>query len=137
MDGHHGGFVVSKCLEPYMTQQRKLSDRVGYADFAIPSVDNTKNLFDIRFIIVYGPTTPSVQKGVHLLDKFYDTICCAQVTKMCRMQVYVVGDINSKVGGKPEPCTGNFAKGKRNDKPLWIGQIRNNFCSQAHVSDIL
>ena len=83
-DGHEGGtgFVVSKCLEQYVTQYMKLSDRVGNADFAIPSVDNTKNLVDIRFIVVYGQTTPSAQKDVHLLPReFFDKITRAQVTK--------------------------------------------------------
>ena len=64
VEGRHGGtgFVVSKRLEPCLTQYKKMSDRVGYADFVIPSGGKSKNVIDVRFIVAYGPTTPSVQK---------------------------------------------------------------------------
>ena len=76
------------------------------------SMDNTKNLFDIRLLVVYSSTPPSVQKDVLLLEKFNDTISRAQATK--KVHDAGVGDLNSKVGVKPEPCFGNCAKGKRN-----------------------
>ena len=83
VEGRHGGtgFVVSKRLEPCLTQYKKLSDRVGYADFVIPSGGKSKNVIDVRFIVAYGPTTPSVQKDSNLLEKFYDTLSRAQLTK--------------------------------------------------------
>ena len=116
VEGRHGGtgFVVSKRLEPCLTQYKKLSDRVGYADFVIPSGGKSKNVIDVRFIVAYGPTTPSVQKDSNLLEKFYDTLSRAQLTKKRRMQVYTVGDFNSKVGNGTESCVGKYSKGTRN-----------------------
>ena len=80
-----------------MTRYKKLSHRVGYADFAIPGVDNTKGLINIGFIVVYEPTTPSVQKDARRLEKFYDTKSRAKLTKRaeCSCILFVISTVNS------------------------------------------
>ena len=140
VEGRHGGtgFVVSKRLEPCLTQYKKLSDRAGYADFVIPSGGMSKNVIDVRFAVAYGPTTPSVQKDSNLLEKFDDTLSRAQLIKSagCMCTLSETSTAKSEMG--QNRVWGNTLKdrGMEMARPLWIGHVHNDFCWQILASDI-
>jgi len=117
-DGRHGGigFAVSNKLNQYLQKYKKISERVGYADFAVPSSLNKRDAtIPIRFVIAYGPTNPNAKRDPQLRDKFYDELSAAFKTPSKRTLAFGLGDFNSKVGVGECSSVGPYSKGSRNE----------------------
>jgi len=113
--GKHGGlgFAVSPRIQPFLTKYRKLSDRVGYADFKLPQ--RKKGVLDMRIVTAYGPTQPLAEKKSSVRDQFYDELSAAGDSATSRTLVLYAGDFNSKVGSQSAACVGQYGKGTRNE----------------------
>ncbi|XP_065180130.1 craniofacial development protein 2-like [Sycon ciliatum] len=131
--GRHGGigFAVSNNFQQYLTNFKQNSDRVGYADFLLPSlpVDNKSNeRVPVRFIIAYGPNNPVAKQNPEQRDKFYDELSEGLQAKNKRTLVFCVGDFNSKVGSRQCASMGAFSRGTRNENGEALVQWTQSNC---------
>ena len=100
--GKHGGlgFVMSPRVEPFLVQHKRLSDRVGLADFKFPRNPNAKNknnILDVRFVAAYGPTSPPAEANQEIRERFCDKLPTVRGTGKRRALFLYAGDFNSKV----------------------------------------
>eukprot|EP00117_Sycon_ciliatum_P048136 scpid21182/ scgid34307/ Craniofacial development protein 2; p97 bucentaur protein len=118
--GHHGGigFAVSKYFNEFLRKHKKLSDRVGYADFSLPAKSSSETSVDVRFVVAYGPTAPSADKTPSLREDFYDCLFKAWNTPNSRTLVFGLGDFNS---------IGLYSKGVRNNNGQALVQWANSW----------
>ena len=94
---YHGGvgFVISARIREFITAAVRVSDRVCYLDLSLPLKGG--GFMKFRVINCYGYTTLRAAENPRKVEKFYEQI--SAVAKVpSKWELYVIGDMNSKLG---------------------------------------
>jgi len=138
---HRGiGLAVSPKLRPFLSTYWTENDRVGVADFMLPSNRFSNSRVRCRFIIAYGPTMQSSTRNPEERDKFWDSISKVwNEVNHRRGWSFILGDLNSKARVRTdadlESCLGRFGNGTRNENGTtlvnWAEQHGAFLCNTA------
>ena len=126
-NGIHGGigFAIRKDIYYLIDNIKQYSDRV--ATMTCTLLNNK-----VHFIVAYAPTLVRSENPraadleIHpsgLRGQFYDTLNKAVSDIPNRQELWILGDMNAKVGGGPDymsDCMGRWSKGKRNANGQWL-----------------